>query len=275
MPASLKARYGEWALVTGGHSGIGFELSDQLAAAGVNLVIAARTQSALDEAASKLKQAHGVEVRTVAADMSSEAGVEKVIAACAELEIGLLVANAGVEQHGHFVAMDAKKLSGMVGLNVMAPTMLAHHFGAAMVKRGRGAILLTSSIIGWNPTPYFSAYCATKAYVNMLGESLSAELAEHGVDVSVISPGATETPMIANSGMDMAKAPFPLGKPRDVATVGLRALGSSANAIPGLANRVMVCLQTRLFPRALVGAMGRSVLKGALGLQGHPFAAKQ
>mmetsp|Transcript_20149 Transcript_20149/g.51942 ORF Transcript_20149/g.51942 Transcript_20149/m.51942 type:complete len:281 (-) Transcript_20149:137-979(-) len=275
MPASLKARYGDWALVTGGHSGIGYEMADQLAAVGINLVIAARTQAALDEAASKLKHAHGVEVRTVSADMSSAAGVEKLIAACADLDIGLLVANAGMELHGHFVSTDASKLSSMVSLNVMAPTMLAHHFGGLMVKRGKGGILFTSSVIGWNPTPYFSAYCGTKAYINMLGESLSAELSEYGVDVSVVSPGATETPMIANAkGFDLSKAPFQMGKPKDVAAVGLRALGSNANAVPGLANRLLTFLQTRCFPRALVGAVGRTLLKNAIPeVRGHPFGA--
>merc|ERR1712226_1636811 len=123
-------RYGDWALVTGGHSGIGFALSEQIAAEGVNLVIAARTQKALDEAAAKITAKHNVQVRTaafsykegvhvlsrfdervdtpsvqvrtVAADLSSKEGIEALIKAVCDIEIAVLVPNAGVEMSGFF-----------------------------------------------------------------------------------------------------------------------------------------------------------------------------
>lgn len=107
----LKDRYSEWAIVTGGHSGIGYALSEQLAGEGVNLIICARSQDKLNDAAAKIKEKHpGVQVRVVAADLSEEAGVDALIAAAGDVVIGIVIPDAGFFLPGWFVDTDPKDL---------------------------------------------------------------------------------------------------------------------------------------------------------------------
>mmetsp|Transcript_1567 Transcript_1567/g.4998 ORF Transcript_1567/g.4998 Transcript_1567/m.4998 type:complete len:279 (-) Transcript_1567:241-1077(-) len=250
MGLDLKKRYGSWALVTGGHSGIGYHLAEQIAAEGIDVVLSARKQGALDTAAAAMRTKHGVEVKTVAADCSTEEGVQALIDAVKDLEINVLVPNAGVEMDGHFVEADPADLQKMLFLNMSAPTLLARHYGKLMVERGKGAILLISSILGFAPAPYVSAYAATKAYVGTLGESLHAELKPLGVDVSVLSPGFTHTPMAEHL---LSRNPgFPVDSPQNTAAVGLWALGRRAHRVPLLMNRFSVFLAKRVMPRGLL-----------------------
>ena len=109
-PLKLKERYGDWALVTGGHSGIGYCLSEQLAAEGLNVIIAARGKAALEEAKANITAKHQVEVRIVVADISSKAGVDGLIEAVKDLEIGILVNNAAVEAKGFFGEQSPEKI---------------------------------------------------------------------------------------------------------------------------------------------------------------------
>jgi NAD(P)-dependent dehydrogenase (short-subunit alcohol dehydrogenase family) len=105
---NLKKRYGDWALVTGGHTGIGYALSAELASEGLNIVLCARTREALDAAADKIKATSSVEVRVVVADCSSQAGVDALIEATSDLAISIVIPNAGVECHGWFVEETAE-----------------------------------------------------------------------------------------------------------------------------------------------------------------------
>jgi short-subunit dehydrogenase len=99
----------------------------------------------------------------------------------------------------------------MIYLNITAPTLIARHYGEAMVRRGKGGILLISSLLGLSATPYFAVYGATKAYIIAFGESLSSEMAPLGVDVSVLAPGLTDTAM---AGVVMVNNPgFPVDTP--------------------------------------------------------------
>eukprot|EP00966_Prymnesium_polylepis_P047756 1106244-Prymnesium_polylepis.1 len=110
MGLKLKERYGDWALVTGGHSGIGYCISEQLAAEGVNVIIAARGKAALEEAKAKITAKYQVEVRIVVADISSSAGLYGLIEAIKDVELGILVNNAGVEVAGFLAEQSPEKL---------------------------------------------------------------------------------------------------------------------------------------------------------------------
>ncbi|KAG8457324.1 hypothetical protein KFE25_003582 [Diacronema lutheri] len=267
----LRARYGDWALVTGGHSGIGFACAEQLAAEGVNVLICARTQSKLDAAAAAIKDAHPrVQVRTVAADCSEQAGVDALIAATKDVEVGIVVPDAGLFLHGWFVDSDADELRRMLFLNVASPALLSRHFGRRMAERGRGAILLVSSVIGLAPGPYFAGYAATKSFVATLGETLSAEMAPLGVDVSVLVPGLTRTEMAT----PFLEVGVPADSPEHAARCGLCALGRKPLAIPLVTYRLSVLLQAHVLPRFVTAAAYRLIVEKVLRIERPPpFAA--
>lgn len=267
---NLSKRYGSWALVSGGTSGIGAALVNQIAAEGMNIVLVARTQSTLDTQAQAVRAAHGVEVRTVSADLTDAAGLTKVIDAVADLEIGLLVPCAAIETSGYFVESSLAKQQALLQMDVVAPMVLTHHFGAKMAARRRGAILLVSSLSGCMAQPYMASYGAAKAYVLGLGAALHEEMKDFGVDVSVLSPGPTDTPMAASTGIDFGSMGMAVMKPDAVARTALAALGQRADAIPGFRSRMMVFMMTRLTPRAIGGFMFKRMLGRALKIQAPP-----
>lgn len=263
-------RYGEWALVTGGTSGIGAAIVRQLAAAGMNVVLVARTQSKLDALAEALRVEHEIEVRTVSADLATAEGVTTVIEAVEDLEIGVLVPCAAVENSGYFVETPIERQRALLQMDVVAPMELTHHFGAKMAARGRGAILLVSSLSGWMAQPYMASYGAAKAYVLALGAALHEEMKDKGVHVSVLSPGPTDTPMAAGTGIDFGSMGMAVMKPEAVAATALAALGRRADAVPGLRNRMMVFMMTRMTPRPIAGFMFRKMLGKALHITPSP-----
>lgn len=266
--SSLKSRYGSWAVVTGATSGIGAELTRQLAAGGLNVVTCARTAATLQTQAEALRKEFGVEIRPVAADLSTRAGTTALIAAAAELEVGVLVPCAAIESRGYFVDEPIARHEAMLEMDVTSPMLLAHHFGAKMAARRRGAILFVSSLSGWMPQPYMAHYGAVKAYVLALGDALHQEMKDKGVDVAVLSPGPTQTPMMESTGIDFGAMGMSILQPREVAAKGLATLGHGATAIPGLRNRLMAFQMTRVMSRGTVGwifkkMMGRALKIGA------------
>lgn len=262
----MKNKYGSWALVTGGTSGIGAALSRQLAQQGLNVVLVARTQATLDTQAAALEKEFGVKVRAVAADLSSPAGTATLIAAVEDLEIGVLALSAALETQGYFVDDAIAKHRALVQMDVVSPMELAHHFGAKMATRKRGAILLVSSLSGWMPQPYMAHYGAAKAYVMALGEGLYQEMKDKGVDVAVLSPGPTQTPMMVATGIDFASMGMAVMEPAPVAASGLSALGNRAHAIPGFRNQMMTFFMTRVMSRGVVGWVFKKMMGRALKL---------
>jgi short-subunit dehydrogenase len=264
--STLKSRYGSWALVTGATSGIGAELTRQLAAAGLNVVTCSRTVATLEAQAVALRKEFGVEVRPVAADLSTRAGASKLMDAAADLEVGVLVPCAALEQRGYFVDEPLPVHEALLEMDVAGPLRLAHHFGAKMAARKRGAILFVSSLSGWMPQPYMAHYGAAKAYVLALAQGLHEEMKDQGVDVSVLSPGPTQTPMMESTGIDFGAMGMAIMQPREVAASGLAALGRQADAIPGLRNRVMAFMMTRVMSRGAVAALFKKMMGRALKL---------
>jgi short-subunit dehydrogenase len=246
----LKQRYGDWAL----------------AQEGMHLVLVARQADVLAAQAQALSQQHGIEVRTVSADLSTAEGLETIQKATEGLPIGLLVPCAAMETQGVFVHADAQSQQALVRMNVIAPMALAHTYGQAMALRGKGAILFVSSLSGWMPQPWMAGYGASKSYINGLAAGMHVEMKGTGVDVSVLSPGPTDTPMSRATGIDFKAMGMTVMKPDDVAACGLDALGQRLDAIPGVKNRVMVFMMSRLMSRALAGKLFRQMMGKALGM---------
>jgi hypothetical protein len=254
-------KYGAWALVTGATSGIGAELARQIAARGMNILLVARKEKELQEYAQVLAETFGVQTHTLSADLASEEGIAKVKAV--EEEIGLLVLAAGMEVNGAFEKTAIEKELKVLQLNVNATLQITHHFSQAMVARKKGGILLVSSLSGHMPNPYFANYAATKAYVSQLGASLYSELKPKGVDVSILSPGLTNTPMVADNGMDWSKTPMTAMEAIVVAKKGLDGMGNRLLSIPGAKNKLMVAMG-KFSPLAMVSIMNEKMMKRAI-----------
>lgn len=240
-------RYGPWAVVTGASSGLGAEFARQLAAQGLNLVITARRQAILEELKHELQQRHGVQIRCVTADLSTVEGPEKLIQATADLDIGLMVSNAGHVVPGAFLRNEFSDYDAVVRLNVRAPTRLAHHYGRKMAIRGLGGIIFTSSITAFGPLPYMANYGGTKSYLASFGPALRYELAKYGVHVSVLAPGPTDTPMATQTSA-LRRSIYMM----DVAPVvseSLRRLHKSSIVVPGFMYKCAVFFMTRLLSR--------------------------
>jgi short-subunit dehydrogenase len=198
-------RYGPAALVTGASSGIGKAFAQVLAAKGFDLAITARRVDRLDELAAQLRKDHGVEVRVIEADLTLASAPRQLLDATADLDIGLVVSNAGFGLKGEHASNDPAAMTDMLMVNCNVPMQLAHGFTPRLRARGKGGIVFTSSIEGLMGCPYSTAYSATKALVIALGEGLWAELKGDGIDVLTLCPGATESEAAGKQGIDIAQ----------------------------------------------------------------------
>jgi short-subunit dehydrogenase len=258
---SFKDKYGKWALITGATSGIGAELTSQIAAKGLNIVLVARKEKELAEHAAFIKDRYGVETKTVSADLSTTEGMMKVTDI--QEEIGLLVLAAGIEVNGAFEKTSLQKELQTIQLNVVSTMALTHHFSKAMVTRKKGGILMIASLSGHMPNPYFANYAGTKAYVLNLGASLYGELKPKGVDITVLSPGLTDTPMVADNGMDWSKTPMQAMDPSLVAEAGISGLGKRFLTIPGGKNKMMGWMAKHM-PVEMQAKMNEKMMRAAI-----------
>jgi short-subunit dehydrogenase len=249
-------RFGPWAVVTGASSGLGREFAQQLGAAGTNVVLVARRLPALQELGAELTRAYGVDCRAVAVDLSDPGALTPVAEATADLDVGLLVSNAGAVLPGPFLGSDLQAQRAILRVNAAAHLGLSHHFGERLARRGRGGILLVSALGSIHGVPYLANTAATKAYIASLGAGLHAELAKHGVHVTVLHPGPTRTPVLAEMGLDPDKLPIPPMAPEDCVREALHALARNrARCIPGRINRVTTALVPASWTRSMMVRM--------------------
>ena len=240
-------RYGKWAVIAGASEGLGAAFAAQLAERGMRLLLLARREEVLAELAQQLRQQHGVDVRHMALDLADPELSGKLAPAVADIEVGVLVYNAAVSQMGRFVTMEEDALERMIRVNVSGPLTFLHALLPAMHERGRGAVVLMSSLAGMQGSPGIAAYAATKAFNTILGESLWHELRAQGIDVVVSCAGAIRTPgYLRTYGKE---APGILA-PEAVASQTLAALGKGPRVVPGLLNRIVAQVSGRLLPRA-------------------------
>jgi short-subunit dehydrogenase len=179
------------ALVTGASSGIGAAYARRLAKQGTDVVLVARRADALRTLAEDLQARHGVRCEALAADLATEDGIAAVEAAVGDVD--LLVSNAGYGISARLLETDPADVEGMVRLNVLAVARLARAALPGMVARRHGAIVHVSSVAGFQPSPSFATYNATKSFVTMFTECLSIEVKGTGVRVQALCPGLTRT----------------------------------------------------------------------------------
>jgi short-subunit dehydrogenase len=252
MRASFAQRYGPWAIVAGASEGLGGAFATELARRGLNLVLVARRPEPLAALAATLP----IRTITVAADLSTVDGVAEVIAAAADHEVGLVVANAAYSPIGSFLRLELAQSYRALDLNCRAPLQFAHRFLPPMVERGRGGFIVMSSMAGLQGSPPITVYAATKAFGAVLAEGLWAELRGTGVDVVACVAGAVATPNLA--GAKARRAPGTLSPQRVVATA-LRGLGRGPRVVPGATMRVSAVVMSRLLPRrTAIGLISRA-----------------
>jgi short-subunit dehydrogenase len=222
-----RGKHGPWAVIAGASEGIGEQFARQLAELGINVVLVSRRQAVLDELADSIRKQHGdsVSVLPLAVDLTDRDATQVLADETSELEVGLLVYNAGADTGP--VAFHDRTLDEVmhfVNLNVVTPTQLCHHYGRLMRDRRRGGIILVGSMAGLSGSALIATYAATKAYDHTLAEGLWRELKEYGVDVMTLVAGATATPAHERTGATFGED-FPRMDPADVARTGLEWLG--------------------------------------------------
>ncbi len=247
--------------MAGASLGLGAEYARQLASRGLNLVLVAWPADGLEELGRQLESEHGIETRCVVLDLADRAETGRLAETSRDLEIGLVVYNAAQARVGPFLDGAAEANLRSVDVNCAGPVLLAHAFAGPMVQRGRGGIILMSSLSAFQGTALVATYAATKAFNLILGEALWEELRGSGVDVLVVCPGATRTP-----GWEQSRARTggllspPVMEPGPVVGEALDALGRRPLVIAGRSNRLVGFFLNRLLPRrTAVGLMGRSM----------------
>lgn len=245
-PRPLRERYGPWALVTGASSGIGAAFARALAREGLSVVLVARREGRLAELAAELEKRHGVATRIATLDLSEPDAAARLAAAVEDLELGVLVSNAGFGYIGRFEKQSGARLQEMVILNCLTPVALTHAVLPGMRRRGQGAVIFTGSVAGRQPLPLHAVYAATKGFEELLGEALWAELRGTGVDVLVLEPGTTQTEFQEVAG----EVPHSGQAPEVVVAWALDALGRQPSVIPNWFNWLRANAGMRLLPRS-------------------------
>ncbi|ORX01686.1 SDR family NAD(P)-dependent oxidoreductase [Mycolicibacillus trivialis] len=221
---TVDERYGPWALIAGGSEGVGAEFADLLAAAGLNLLLVARSPDPLAATAERCRR-HGVEVRTLAVDLTDPAAVDRIDEFAGDVEVGLLIYNAGANTCSEeFLDGGLTDFRRVLDLNIGAQLELVQRFGRPMRERRRGGILLVGSMAGYLGSSRHSVYGGVKAFGRIFAESLWLELRDHNVDVLHLVLGVTRTPAMERVGLNFDAPGIRVAEPRDVAEQGLARL---------------------------------------------------
>lgn len=245
------------AVVTGASSGIGYHLARCAAEHGYDLVVAADTP--LADAVLDFESL-GAKVQAVQADLASTEGVQHLISAIGEREVDALMANAGHGLGGAFLQQKWEDVLHVINTNVTGTLHLIQHVARSMVARGKGRILVTGSIAGFQPGSFHAVYNGSKAFVDSFAIALRNELKGTEVTVSCLMPGPTDTEFFVRAGMETTKVANDskmMMQPEDVAKTGFQAmLKGEADVVAGLRNKLQVAM-SKVMPAQAVAQMHR------------------
>jgi short-subunit dehydrogenase len=196
------------AVITGASSGIGAVYADRLAKRAYDLILVARNEARLKSLSARLASETGRSVKVLAADLGNKADLAKVEATLRDdASITLLVNNAGVASVAPLLNADVEKMDDIIDLNITALTRLTYAAAPAFVGRGAGTIINIASTVGISPESLNGVYGASKAYVLALSHSLQHELADKGIRIQAVLPGATATDLWERAGLPWQKLP--------------------------------------------------------------------
>jgi short-subunit dehydrogenase len=245
------------AVVTGASTGIGHELASCCIADGYDAIVCAE-EPEIEAAAARLRQ-EGAGVEAVQADLATEAGIAKLVAAIGDRPVDALVANAGVGLGDAFLDQDLRAAENVVNLNVNGTIALVHVLGRRMRDRGQGRILVTGSIAGFLPGSFQAVYNGTKAFLDSFSLALRNELKDSGVTVTCLMPGPTDTEFFARADM----LDTPVGRsdskadPAEVARQGYEAMkAGKSGVVTGFMNKVQTMF-AGIIPDTVLAEMHR------------------
>jgi uncharacterized protein len=266
-----KKRFGPWALVTGASSGIGKEFAQQIAASGINIVLVARREDLLKEVGVEFSKRYGVEHRVVVLDVSREDFIRQLASATDDLDIGLVVSNAGTGNPGEFLKLDRQLLEETLRLNTMSHLDIAHYFGGKLAERRRGGLILVGAMGAENGIPCMANDGGAKAYVHSLGEALHYEFKPLGVCVTVLAAGVTNTAVLEKFALDPKTMPMKPMSVEQCVSEGLSGLVKNRSRIvPGRLNRIL----NALVPASLARKMLADLLGKGLASKSAPANAR-
>jgi short-subunit dehydrogenase len=255
---------GRWALITGASAGLGEAFAGELARRGMNLVLTARREDRLRQIGAALTAEHGIQVRSVPADLADRASLDALWHTASQgRSIDLLVNNAGFGAQGFFTEIPAARQAEMLDVNCIAVLRLAHLALGEMTGRRDGGIINVASIAAFQPVPTLATYAATKAFVLSLSRALHEEARGSGVRVLALCPGRTPTEFQRIAGTGPVDRAFGLRSPEAVVRSALAAFERDhAYAVPGVENYLASWL-TRLLPGSAVTRLLKRLVQRA------------
>lgn len=249
-------------LITGASSGIGAAFARKLAKRGRNVLLVARSEDKLIALCNELGRLTGIRAQYVVMDLTETGAPTRLLEETQkrDLQIDMLINNAGVGSMGDFVKLELSRELEMIELNVRSLVELTHKFLAPMRERQQGTIINVASTAGFQPVPFMATYAATKAFVLSFSEALSEENRPHGIHVLALCPGVTDTNFFAASEIDQPPMRT-VQTPEEVVDTALRALKRGQDVvISGWTNWITVEAE-RFVPRSLVTKVAGKALR--------------
>lgn len=241
-----------YALVTGASRGLGQSFCEQLAKKGMNLILVARSEEAIKKNADAMSERYQVTCQTIALDLSTVGAAKKLYSTTEKKgwNVSLLVNNAGIGTYGSFLEQDLEPQQNLLQLNCNTLVELCHFYGRDFIASKRGGLINVASTAAFQPGPGMALYFASKSLVLNFSEALHEEWREHGVTVTTVCPGPTETSFFENANMATSSLlKKSMMKSDEVVRETLKAFEEKKPLIvPGKMNQLS-SVSPRLFPR--------------------------
>lgn len=252
-----------WALITGASSGIGECFARAVAARGQSLVLVARSGDKLQVLAEELNKRHGVKTECIALDLTAPGAAGRLADELVrrQIEIDLLVNNAGFGVQGRFWEASLERQSAIIDLNVKALLELTHVLLPPMVRKGAGSIINVSSTASFQPLPYTSVYAASKAFVTSFSMGLTEELRPLGIRVVTLCPGTTRTNFFQAGGYKALNFRISFQSPEAVAAAGLRKLDRGGGLVLSRPLDNLMIFVERLLPRSWLARLTAGIFR--------------
>ena len=259
----LLLKYGKVALVAGASEGIGAAFASYLAAQGMDLVLIARRKDPLEKFADQLRNQFKVDVRCICCDLADAHAIQYLQEQLQDKEINLLVYNAALSHIGAFEEISVEANTRIAQANMITPMNLFQEFGEAMIKKGKGALIMMASLAGFQGSGFLSVYAATKAFDRVLAESLWYEWKNEGVDVIACCAGATSTPNFIKTNPEKKSFFAPKVQTSEaVVHECFQKLGKAPSFVSGTGNKFATFIMQKILPRKMaIKIMGDTTRK--------------